>query len=50
MPRPELQADLSFSHPETTRRITWLTEIDTERVWQDFTKKIDAQIQQKKQP
>jgi purine nucleosidase len=42
VPRPQLEADLSFSHPETSRRITWLTEIDTDRVWLDFTKKIDA--------
>jgi inosine-uridine nucleoside N-ribohydrolase len=42
VPRPQLQLDLSFSHPETSQRITWLTEIDTERVWLDFTQKIDV--------
>lgn len=42
VPRPKLKPDLSFSHPETSRRITWLTEIDTERFWRDFTQKIDA--------
>jgi inosine-uridine nucleoside N-ribohydrolase len=42
VPRPKLQSDLSFSHPETNKRITWLTEIDTERVWLDFTQKIDT--------
>ena len=42
VPRPRLESDLSFSHPETARRLTWLTEIDTERLWRDFTGKIDA--------
>ena len=42
VPRPQLQPDLSFSHPDTTKRITWLAEIDTEQVWRDFTRKIDA--------
>jgi purine nucleosidase len=42
VPRPKLQLDLSFSHPETSRRITWLTEIDTGRFWLDFTRKMDA--------
>src|SRR5262249_26124327 len=31
VPRPQLQMDLSFSHPPTSRRITWLTDIDTQR-------------------
>ena len=42
VPRPQMQPDLSFSHPETVKRITWLDEIDTEKVWRDFTRKIDA--------
>ncbi len=50
VPRPRLQSDLSFAHPETTRRITWLTEIDTDRVWLDFTKKMDAIGQARRQP
>ena len=40
-----LQSDLSFSQEETARRITWLTEIDTENVWDDFTRKIDLRGQ-----
>jgi inosine-uridine nucleoside N-ribohydrolase len=47
VPRPHLEADLSFSHPETARRVTWLTEIDTERLWLDFTGKIDAKATRK---
>lgn len=42
VPRPELQPDLSFSHPDTTKRITWLDEVDTEKLWGDFTRKIDS--------
>jgi purine nucleosidase len=42
VPRPKLHPDLTFSHPETGRRITWLTEIDTGRFWRDLTQKIDA--------
>jgi inosine-uridine nucleoside N-ribohydrolase len=42
VPRPRLRPDLSFSHPETSRRITWLTEIETDRFWLDLTGKMDA--------
>jgi purine nucleosidase len=42
VPRPKLRSDLSFSHPGTNRRITWLTEINTGRFWRDFTRKMDA--------
>jgi len=42
VPRPKLNPDLSFSHADTERRITWLTGIDTDRVWRDFTQKLDA--------
>jgi inosine-uridine nucleoside N-ribohydrolase len=40
--RPHLEPDLSFSHPRTNARITWLTRIETNRVWRDFTTKLDA--------
>jgi len=40
--RPALQPDLFFSHPDTARRITWISQIDTDQVWRDFTRKIDA--------
>jgi len=42
VPRPTLNQDLSFSHDDTVRKITWLTDIDADRVWSDFTAKIDA--------
>jgi inosine-uridine nucleoside N-ribohydrolase len=50
VPRPQLQSSLSFSHPETSRRITWLAQIDTEKVWRDFTEKIDGRDVSKGQP
>jgi len=46
VPRPELMPDLSFAHPDTTRRIIWLTQIDTQQLWRDFTRKIDQREQE----
>jgi inosine-uridine nucleoside N-ribohydrolase len=40
--RPRLEPDLSFSHPKTSERITWITQIESDRVWRDFTHKIDS--------
>lgn len=40
--RPVLEADLRFGHPATSRRLTWLTRIDAERVWRDLAAKIDT--------
>jgi inosine-uridine nucleoside N-ribohydrolase len=39
--RPTLQSDLFFSHPETVERITWLTQVDSDRLWGDLGRKID---------
>jgi inosine-uridine nucleoside N-ribohydrolase len=39
--RPRLQPDLFFAHPSTRERITWITRIDSDRLWQDLTRKID---------
>ena len=50
VPRPQLESSLSFSHPETRQRIMWLAQIDTEKVWRDFTQKIDGRDVSKKQP
>jgi len=47
VPRPRLEADLTFSHPETSERITWLKQIDTQKVWDDFTRKIDQRAANK---
>jgi len=39
--RPTLLEDLSFAHPPTQRRITWLTHIDGNGLWADLAGKID---------
>ena len=44
--RPRLQPDFFFSHPKTSERITWITQIDTERLWRDFGTKLDARIRE----
>lgn len=40
--RPVLAADLRFVHRTTARRLTWLTSVDAQRVWNDLATKIDA--------
>lgn len=50
VPRPQLQSDLSFSHPDTTKRITWLDEVQTEKLWRDFTRKIDSRTLTRESP
>jgi purine nucleosidase len=41
-PRPKLNDDASFGHPETKKTITWITSIDDKRMWRDFLEKLDA--------
>ena len=41
-PRPRLNADMSFSHPETENKVTWITQVDSKRLWSDFLKKLDS--------
>lgn len=40
VPRPILNPDISFSHPQTARTIRWITWIDGERVWADLRKQL----------
>jgi inosine-uridine nucleoside N-ribohydrolase len=40
--RPELQPDFFFAHPKTPDRITWINRVESDRLWQDFARKIDA--------
>lgn len=40
-PRPVLKDDMSFEHPATARTITWVTALDSARMWTDFTEKLD---------
>ena len=41
MPRPRLADDLSFEREQTNKTITWITSIDSARLWPDFLEKLD---------
>ena len=41
-PRPVLNDNARFEHPQTERTITWITGIDQTRMWADFVGKLDA--------
>lgn len=42
VPRPRLHDDLSFEHTAAgAARLTWVTEIDSARLWKDFAGKLD---------
>ncbi len=41
-PRPVLNDQGRFEHPQTDRTITWITGIDEKRMWADFVTKLDA--------
>ncbi len=43
-PRPALRDNMTFDHAPATRRgasVTWVTSIDSGRLWADFTRKLD---------
>jgi len=43
--RPRLRNDLSFDHrPKPASRITWVTSVDSGRLWADFTSKLDRAL------
>jgi inosine-uridine nucleoside N-ribohydrolase len=41
MPRPVLKDNMVFDHPATGNTITWITGLDSKRMWADFTRKLD---------
>lgn len=41
-PRPILKNDVNFDHVQTTRTITWITSVDSKRLWPDFITRLDA--------
>ncbi len=41
VPRPVLQDDMKFAHPETTARLTWITNVNAKQLWTDFAQKLD---------
>jgi len=40
-PRPELQDNLTFRARDTKDTVIWITDVDEERMWSDFLKKLD---------
>lgn len=41
-PRPRLRDDMVFEHLDTSRSITWITAVDSKRMWADFVEKLDT--------
>jgi purine nucleosidase len=41
-PRPRLRDDMIFEHPGTGNTITWITSVDSKRLWADFVDRLDA--------
>ncbi len=41
VPRPRLADNLSFEQTGTDKTITWITGIDSRRMWNDFSQKLD---------
>ena len=42
VPRPALQDNMAFEHVPTGESITWITRLDSKRMWADFLEKLDA--------
>jgi len=41
VPRPVLRDDMVFDHVPTSDTITWITSVDSKRMWSDFAGKLD---------
>ncbi|MBV8553789.1 MAG: nucleoside hydrolase [Acidobacteriaceae bacterium] len=42
IPRPRLADNLSFEQVSSNRTVTWITSVDSARMWPDFLAKLDA--------
>jgi inosine-uridine nucleoside N-ribohydrolase len=42
LPRPSMRDDMTFAEANTDRTITWITDVDEERMWADFLSLVDA--------
>ena len=42
IPRPKLSDDLAFHSSNTGRTITWITSVDSSKLWPDFLSKLDS--------
>lgn len=43
-PRPSLADDLTMDHPPGRATVTWITSVDSTRLWADFQMKIQAYV------
>lgn len=41
IPRPRLADNLSFEKTNSNRTISWITSVDSKRIWDDFASKLD---------
>jgi purine nucleosidase len=41
-PRPRLRDNMIFEHVPTGKTITWITAVDSKRMWADFLEKLEA--------
>jgi inosine-uridine nucleoside N-ribohydrolase len=41
LPRPRLRDDMSFEQVKTDRTVTWITDVDEQRLWAEFLKVVD---------
>jgi purine nucleosidase len=39
--RPRMRADMKFENLQTDREVTWITDVDQDRLWSDFLKLVD---------
>jgi len=42
LPRPSMRDDMTFAQVNTDQAITWITDVDEERMWADFLSLVDA--------
>ncbi len=41
IPRPRLADNLAFEKTDTKQTVTWITGVDSNRMWADFARKLD---------
>ena len=42
IPRPHLNSDMSLGSADPQQTVTWITHVDSQRLWPDFLAKLDA--------
>jgi purine nucleosidase len=42
LPRPSMRDDMTFAQVNTDRTVTWITDVDEDRMWADFLSLVDA--------